>query len=48
MSLFDKDGHMITLTDNLKFESLHLDEKYVQVIKKNKIGSEIVIKTKTI
>ena len=48
MSLYDKDGHLITLTDNLSFQSLNLDEKFVEVIKQNKIGSEILIKTKTI
>lgn len=48
MYLFDKDGHKVTLTDNLRFKSLNLDEKYIEVVKKNKIESEIVIKTKKI
>lgn len=48
MYLYDKDGHKITLTDNLRFKSLNLDDKWIEVVKKNKIGSEIVIKTKKI
>jgi len=48
MYLYDKDGHKITLTDNLRFKSLNLDEKWIEVVKKNKLGSEIVIKTKKI
>jgi hypothetical protein len=48
MYLFDKDGHKITLTENLRFKSLNLDEKWIEVTKKNAIGSEIVIKTKKI
>ena len=48
MYLYDKDGHRITLTDNLRFKSLNLDDKWVEVIKQNKIGSEIVIMTKKI
>ena len=48
MYLFDKDGHKITLTENLRFKSLNLDEKWIGVVKKNTIGSEIIIKTKKI
>jgi len=48
MYLFDKDGHKITLTENLRFKSLNLDEKWIEVVKKNTIGSEIIIKTKKI
>ena len=48
MTLYDKDGHRITLTDNLRFKSLNLDEKWVEIVKRNNIGSEIVIKTKKI
>lgn len=48
MYLFDKDGHKITLTENLRFKSLNLDEKWIEVVKKNTIGSEILIKTKKI
>ena len=39
---------MITLTDNLRFKSLNLDETWIEVVNKNKIGSELVIKTKKI
>lgn len=48
MFIFDKDGHQITLTDNLRFNSLNLDDKYVSVVQKNAIGSEIVIYAKKI
>ena len=48
MHLYDKNGNLITLTDNLRFESLNLDERYLDIIQKNKIGSEVVVKTKTI
>ena len=48
MKLYDKEGHLITLTDNLRFKSLNLDETWIEVISKNKIGSELVIKTKKI
>jgi len=48
MSLFDKEGHKITLTDNLRFKSLSLDSQWIEIVKTNKIGSELVIKTKKI
>jgi len=48
MILFDKDNNLITLTDNLRFESSHLDPNYVEVLKKNDNGSKFVFKTKTI
>ena len=48
MYLYDQDGHKITLTDNLRFKSLNLDEKWIEVINKNNIGSELMIKTKKI
>jgi hypothetical protein len=39
---------MIVLTDNLQFSAFNMDEEYIQVLKKNKIGSEILFKTKRI
>ena len=48
MFLYDKHGHRITLTDNLRFKSLNLDEKWIEVVKKNNIGSEVIIRTKKI
>ena len=48
MFIFDKDGHQITLTDNLRFNSLNLDDRYFSVVKKNDIGSELVIYAKKI
>ena len=47
--LYDKEGHPITLTDNLRFKTLNLvDSEFIEVIKQNAIGSEVVIKTKKI
>lgn len=48
MYLYDKDGHLITLTDNLRFKTLGIDQGLAEVIKQNNIGSELVIKTKKI
>ncbi len=48
MNLFDKEGHKITLTDNLRFKSLNLGTDWIEVIKQNEIGSELLIKTKKI
>ena len=48
MALYDKDGNLITLTDNLLFESLNLDPAYIEVIRTNKIRSQVVVKTKII
>lgn len=48
MHLYDKDGHRITLTDNLRFKSLNLDEKWIEIVSNNEIGSEVVIRTKKI
>ena len=46
--LYDAEGHLITLTDNLQFSSLNLDKEFITIEKKNKIGSEILFKTKRI
>ena len=46
--LYDAEGHLITLTDNLQFSAFNLDEDYISITKKNKIGSEILFKTKRI
>ena len=43
MHLYDKYGHKITLTDNLRFKSLELDGPWIRVDSINKIGSEVVI-----
>lgn len=48
MHLYDKEGHKITLTDNLRFKSLNLESNWIELVKQNDIGSEIVIKTKKI
>ena len=48
MKLFDKEGHRITLTDNLRFKSLNLDAEWIEIVQTNNIGSELVIKTKKI
>lgn len=45
MHLYDKNGHKITLTENLRFKSLNMDSRYIEIIKVNDIGSEMVIKT---
>ena len=39
---------MITLTENLRFKTHNLNAKWIEIIKVNKIGSEMVIKTKKI
>lgn len=44
--LYDAEGNQITLTDNLQFSSLNLEADYITIIKTNKIGSEILFKTK--
>ena len=48
MNLYDKHGHKITLTDNLRFKSLELDGPWIRVDSINNIGSEVVIQTKRI
>ena len=48
MHLYDKFGHKITLTDNLRFKSLELDGPWIRVDSINNIGSEVVIQTKRI
>ena len=48
MHLYDKEGHKITLTDNLRFKSLNLESNWIELVKQNDIGSELVIKTKKI
>jgi hypothetical protein len=44
--LYDAEGNQITLTDNLQFSSLNLEEEYITILKTNKIGSEVLFKTK--
>ncbi len=44
--LYDAEGNLITLTDNLQFSSLNLESDYITILKSNKIGSEILFKTK--
>lgn len=44
--LYDAEGHLITLTDNLNFTSNNLDESYMEILRTNKIGSEILFRTK--
>lgn len=46
MFLFDADDNQITLTDSLRFSSLHLDPAHITIVRTNKIGSEILFKTK--
>jgi len=46
--LYDAEGNLITLTDNLQFSSANLDNEYIMVLKTNKVGSEILFKTKKI
>ena len=47
--MYDKDGNKITLTDNVELANLNLlDSKVIEKISSNKIGSEIVFKTKSI
>ena len=48
MFLFEKGGNLITLTENLRFTSLNLDERYFETVRTNTLGSELVFKTKTI
>jgi hypothetical protein len=49
LALYDKDGNKITLTDNVDLGNLNLlDSKVIEKISSNKIGSEIVFKTKSI
>ena len=46
--MYDAEGNLITLTDNLQFSNFNLDEEYISIAQKNKIGSEILFKTKRI
>jgi len=46
--LYDADGNVITLTDNLQFETLNLDDEFIEIVRENKIKSEIVFRTKKI
>lgn len=46
--LYDAEGNLITLTDNLEFSSANLDNEFITVLKANKVGSEILFKTKKI
>ena len=48
MFLHEKGGNLITLTENLSFASLNLDERFLEVVRRNPIGSEVVFKTKNI
>jgi nuclear pore complex protein Nup210 len=48
MFLYEKGGNLITLTENLQFTSLNLDERYFETVRTNALGSELVFKTKTI
>lgn len=49
LSLWDKDDNRILLTDNVELESKNLlDQAYIESVKVNKIGSEILFKTRRI
>lgn len=41
--LYDKDKNLIHMTDNLIFKNI-LDSQYFEVVKTNKISSELVIR----
>lgn len=43
--LYDKDKNLIHMTDNLIFKNI-LDSQYFEVVKTNKISSELVIRAK--
>ena len=43
--LYDKDKNLIQMTDNLVIKNL-LDSQYFEVVKTNKISSELIIKAK--
>lgn len=49
LSLWDKDDNRILLTDNVLLENLNLlDQPQIEKVKVNKIGSEILFKTRRI
>ena len=48
MFLYEKRGNLITLTENLRFVSLNLDERYFEIVRTNTLGTELVFKTKNI
>ena len=48
MFLYEQGHNRIKLTENLRFESFGLDEQYFDIIWRNKKGSQLIIRTKTI
>lgn len=49
LTLFDKDSNRITLTDNVRFGNINLlDSNVIEKKSINKIGSEILFKTRSI
>lgn len=45
MFLYDGDKHKIQMTDNVFIKNL-IDSEYFEIVKTNKINSEVVIKAK--
>lgn len=43
--LYDSEGHQITLTENLVFES-EIDKTYFEVLSQNSIGSELLVRVR--
>lgn len=43
--LLDQDGNLITLTQNVGFES-EIDQAYFEILAKNPIGSEVLVRVK--
>jgi hypothetical protein len=43
--LYDKDKNLIHMTDNLVIKNI-LDSQYFEVVKTNKISSELIVKAK--
>ena len=48
LQLLCKDGNKIKLTPNALFGNTGLDKDYIQIVKVNKINSQVLIKTKLI
>lgn len=45
VSIYDSDGNKIHLTDNIIIKNI-IDKEYFEIVKSNKLNSEIIVKAK--